>query len=235
MRRVTSTNAVARMIIAECAANDLSLPRAVILAAEQTAGRGRNERRWSSPAGKGIYATFLLTRPTHELPLLPLAMANVVATFFIDVFGIDVKVKWPNDVLAAGRKIAGILNEARVQEDRAFLAIGVGVNIDPVTSADRPNAVALSELTTREFGGVDGAALAFIEHVDERLSRPLSQEETIAEWRDLSVHRKGDAVTCVTPERTVAGHWNGIDDHGRALIATSRGVVTVSAGELTVQ
>ena len=125
--RVASTNLIARRIVAECIENELSLPQAVIIAEEQFAGMGRNSRSWSSPAGKGIYATILLTRPTAELPLIPLAVANIVVTYLHDVFSIDARIKWPNDILVDGRKIAGILIEARIQDDRTFLVIGVGI------------------------------------------------------------------------------------------------------------
>ena len=64
--RVASTNLVARKIVNECIENELSLPQAMIIAGEQFAGRGRNDRTWSSPAGKGIYATTLLTRTARE-------------------------------------------------------------------------------------------------------------------------------------------------------------------------
>src|SRR5438094_471980 len=64
--RVASTNLIARRIVAECIENELSLPQAMIIAEEQTAGIGRNARSWSSPAGKGIYSTILLTRPASE-------------------------------------------------------------------------------------------------------------------------------------------------------------------------
>src|SRR5688572_18343153 len=111
--RVASTNLIARRILSECIENELSLPQAMIIAGEQFAGRGRNDRQWSSPAGKGIYATTLLTRAAHELPCVPLAMANIVATFLRDTYAIDARIKWPNDVLVGGRKIAGILIEAR--------------------------------------------------------------------------------------------------------------------------
>src|SRR5437763_2688808 len=140
MTRVSSTNSVAQRIVAECVANDLSLPQAIIIAGEQYAGRGRNRRTWSSPAGKGIYATTLLTRSARDLPLIPLEMANIIASFLREQFGIDARLKWPNDVLADGRKIAGILIEARVQEGRAFLIIGTGVKGEPITDDDRPNA-----------------------------------------------------------------------------------------------
>ena len=126
----------------------------MIIAGEQFAGRGRNARQWSSPPGKGIYATTLLTCPAETLSLVPLEMANVVASYLREVFGIDARIKWPNDILAGGRKIAGILIEARVVEERAFLLIGTGINVEPVTDDLRPNAVAISEVTPREFRGL---------------------------------------------------------------------------------
>src|SRR5436305_13287246 len=109
--RVASTNLVARRIVNECIENELSLPKAIIIAREQFAGRGRNARQWSSPAGKGIYATTLFSMPANQLPLLPMEMANIVASYLREVFAIDARVKWPNDVLAGGRKLAGILIE----------------------------------------------------------------------------------------------------------------------------
>ena len=232
--RVTSTNLVARRIVSECIDNELSLPQAMIIAREQFAGRGRNARHWSSPAGKGIYATTLHTRPAHELPLVPLEMANIVASYLREVFGIDAKVKWPNDVLALGRKIAGILIEARVQDERAYMLIGVGVNVEPVKDDTRPNAVAISELTQREFGGIGEATAAFIEHVDARLSVPFEHDRVLAEWRSHSIHKPGDRITCVLGDRTVEGTWQGIDEHGRAVIRSGTEMVAVSAGDLVL-
>src|SRR3990170_4875519 len=119
--RVASTNLIARRIVTECIENELSLPQAMIIAGEQFAGRGRNDRQWSSPAGKGIYATTLLSRPVSELPLIPLGIANIVATYLRETYAIDARIKWPNDVLVGGKKIAGILIEARVQDERVYL------------------------------------------------------------------------------------------------------------------
>jgi|ERR1051325_1454894 BirA family biotin operon repressor/biotin-[acetyl-CoA-carboxylase] ligase len=230
--RVASTNLLARRIVNECIENELSLPQAMIVAREQTAGRGRNERSWSSPAGKGIYATTLLTRRVSELPLVPLEMANIVASYLREVFAIDARIKWPNDILADGRKIAGILIEARVQEDRAYLLIGVGVNVEPVVDDQRPNAVSIRELARHSFGGIDQATAAFVEHVDARLARPLDRERVLDEWRRLAVHRSGDRITCILGDRTVSGTWSGIDEHGRAVLRQGGETVTVSAGDL---
>src|SRR3954454_14002471 len=78
--RVASTNLVARRIVNECIENELSLPKGIIIAGEQSAGRGRAARRGSPPAGKGIYGPPLLPLPVDKLPLLPQAIANIDAS-----------------------------------------------------------------------------------------------------------------------------------------------------------
>jgi BirA family biotin operon repressor/biotin-[acetyl-CoA-carboxylase] ligase len=233
--RVSSTNSIARRVVKECIENELSLPQAIIVAREQFAGRGRNQRTWSSPPGKGIYATTLLTVPARDLALIPLEMASIVASFLRDVFAVETQVKWPNDVYAAGRKIAGILIEARVQEERAYLAIGVGLNVEPVSDDSRPNAVALRELSPRDYRGLDETTVAFIEHLDHRLMQPLEQQRVIGEWRMLSMHRMGEPVTCVLGDRTLRGTWAGIDDKGRALLRQGAATVAVSAGDIIIE
>ena len=232
--RVASTNLIARRIVTECIENELSLPQAMIIAGEQFAGRGRNERSWSSPAGKGIYATTMLTRPIAELPVVPLAIATILARYLRSVFRLDARIKWPNDILVDGRKIAGILIEARIQDERVFLTIGTGINVERVEDDTRPNAISISEASPVAFGGIETATLAFIEHVDEELSHPFSREEVLAEWRKLSVHKPGDRIHCVIGDKTIDGTWNGIDDDGRALLNTPAGPIAVSAGDLFV-
>lgn len=230
--RVASTNLIARRVMNECIDNELSLPHAMIVAGEQFAGRGRNDRSWSSPAGKGIYATTLISRPVGELPLIPLAMANIVASFLRETFSIDARIKWPNDVLVSGRKIAGILIEARVQEERVYLLIGTGINVEPVRDDERPNAIAISEVSPRGFTGVENATLAFIEHVDAALAAPLEHDAVLSQWRELSVHEPGDRIHCVLHDKAIDGTWNGIDEQGRALLNTPEGPLAVSAGDL---
>lgn len=229
--RVASTNLIGRRIVNECIENELSLPQAMILAREQFAGRGRNERSWSSPPDKGIYATTLLTRPARELALVPLAMANIVASYLRETFAIDARIKWPNDILVGGRKIAGILTEARVQDDRVFLMIGTGVNIEPWQDDTRPNATSIRENTSR-FSGVGAATVAFIEHGDEQLSHPFEHDDVLAQWRAHTVHQPGDRIQCVIGDRTVSGTWMRIDEDGRAVLNTAEGAMAVSAGDL---
>ena len=230
--RVASTNLIARRIVTECIENELSLPQAMIIAEEQFAGIGRNARSWSSPAGKGIYATILLTRPTSDVPMIPLAIANIVVTYLRDVYAIEAGIKWPNDILVGGKKIAGILIESRIQDDRAFLVIGVGINVEPIRDDARPNAVAISEVSKRNFRGINEAIEAFIEHLDERVGKPFDRDTVLAEWRARAVHKPGDRISSVIGDRTISGTWVGIDDEGRALVRGADGVTAVSAGDL---
>ena len=230
--RVASTNLVARRIVNECIENEESLPKAMIIAGEQFAGRGRNARQWSSPAGKGIYATTLLPMPASELPLLPLQMANIVASYLRDVFAIDARLKWPNDVLAGGRKIAGILIEARMNEERAFVLIGMGINVESVQDDLRPNATSIADVSPRDFHGIDVATEAFIEHVDQRLGRRLERDAVLDEWRSYSIHEAGDRIQCIVGERNLEGTWDGIDEYGRALLRSGAETIAVSAGDL---
>jgi BirA family biotin operon repressor/biotin-[acetyl-CoA-carboxylase] ligase len=230
--RVASTNLIARRIVTECIENELSLPQAVIIAGEQFAGRGRNDRRWSSPPGKGIYATVLITRPLRELPLIPLAMANFIATHLRTTYGIDARIKWPNDVLVGRRKIAGILMEARIQDDRVFLLIGIGINVEPVDDDARPNAVAISEVAERGFWNVGESIREFVFAIDEFFSGPFEVGTVRDQWSSLCVHQPGDPIHCVIGERIIDGTWSRIDEHGRAVLTTAEGETSLSAGDL---
>ena len=230
--RVASTNLVARRIVSECIENELSLPQAMIIAGEQFAGRGRNQRSWSSPRGKGIYATTLVTRTPDEMGMMPLLVATIVARYLSSTFGLDSRIKWPNDILVGGRKIAGILIEGRVNENRAYLVVGTGVNLEPVQDDQRPNAISIRDVAPGRYQGIDHATVAFIETMDAGLTSRESREETLRAWRELTVHSPGDAITCVIGERTVTGQWIGIDDFGRARLQTQNGEITVAAGDL---
>lgn len=232
--RVSSTNQIARRVLDECIENELSLPRAMIVAGEQFAGRGRNQRSWSSPPGKGVYATILLTRAAGELAVLPLEIATTIATWLREQFGIHALIKWPNDIVVNGRKIAGILIEARVQDERAYVAIGIGINVEPFRSDQRPNAISVAEADPRGFQGVEAATVAFIEFFDRSLSSLPERQQVLKEWRAMCSHRDGDPITCVLADRTVIGHWRGIDDHGRALLQSDRETIAVSAGDIIV-
>lgn len=124
LRRVDSTNLRARELAAAGAPHGT-----LVTAGEQTAGRGRQGRSWSAPAGSALLASLVMREPP---PLLSLAagLAVAVVTERLDGAGRRAAVKWPNDVLLDGGKVAGVLVEGRPQERWAVLGIGINVAVE---------------------------------------------------------------------------------------------------------
>jgi len=231
MPRVTSTNTLARRIVKECIENEIPIPEAVIIAGEQTGGRGRGARTWSSPPGKGIWATTLHTVPAEEISHFPLRVATIVASFLRETFDVAASIKWPNDILVDGKKIAGILLEGRNRDGEAHIIIGTGINVFP--SADLPDtAISLSEVSKRNHIDLVTATTAFVEHLDRELARSVGPSEIVEQWRALTSHKKGDRISCVVGDRQVDGAWLDIDDDGRALVRRGEETIPIAAGDI---
>jgi BirA family transcriptional regulator, biotin operon repressor / biotin---[acetyl-CoA-carboxylase] ligase len=119
---------------------------AVAVAEEQTEGRGRLGRRWFAPPGTSILCSILLRPqvPPERLPELTIVAARACAEAIRELTGLESSVKEPNDVLIAGRKVAGVLGEAR--EDYVVLGIGINVNVPATDLPSRPEIPATSLL-----------------------------------------------------------------------------------------
>jgi BirA family biotin operon repressor/biotin-[acetyl-CoA-carboxylase] ligase len=236
MPRVRSTNELARRIMDECFENELPFPSAVLVAREQSAGRGRAARTWYSPRDAGIYATVMHTRSKDDLPLIPFAIGNIVAGFLREVYRIEARLKWPNDVLANGKKVAGILIEARQREEEVSLIIGVGINVAPLAADAPEHATSIAELTGGEKTvDLTTATTAFIEYFDDALSATLDRDQVLDTWRSLAVHQRGDRLSCVLPSGNVSGTWEGVDEQGRAMIREGSRTTYVTAGDLILE
>jgi len=128
LEETDSTNARARQLGEEGAADG-----AVIIADRQSAGRGRLGRRWESPTGVNLYTSILLRPliPVQQAPQLTFLSAVAVAESLSQLYQLPARVKWPNDVLVNGRKIAGLLNEMNAETEQVhFVILGVGVNLN---------------------------------------------------------------------------------------------------------
>jgi BirA family biotin operon repressor/biotin-[acetyl-CoA-carboxylase] ligase len=211
LRLTDSTNERARELAARGAPHGT-----LVTTGEQTAGRGRQGRTWSAPAGKALLCSLLLRDPPR---LLPLAAGVAVA----EVAGDGALIKWPNDILIEGRKVAGILVEGRPQQRWAVLGIGLNVALRP---EDFP-----PEL--REQAGTLGLDDDAIEPALERLLAALELWLAASESDVLEAVRARDALL----ERPVrwaggAGRGVGIDGDGRLVVATEDGHVSLEAGEV---
>jgi len=230
----------------DCAARARAgAPEGLVLAAEeQTAGRGRLDRTWLSPARAALTFSVLL-RPVGVPPVrrgwLPLLVGVAAATAARQVSGLDVRLKWPNDLLLGPRKLAGILAE---QSGGAVIA-GIGVNVSasrgelPATGAAALSATSLL---------LEGSASLDRERL---LGEILAQiERWYQAWRDTQIpgdpqasglrtaylglcSTVGRDVRADLPAGTVIrGTAAGIDMDGRLIVRTPDGEVAVSAGDV---
>jgi BirA family biotin operon repressor/biotin-[acetyl-CoA-carboxylase] ligase len=217
-RSTDSTNTRARELAAAGAPHGT-----VVTAAEQTGGRGRQGRTWTSPAGKALLYSAIV-RPLDERHLaLPLAVPLAVCAAAEELQpAIECGVKWPNDVWLEGRKLAGVLIEARPQDGWAVIGVGLNLAIEP---AEFP--AELQETAT----SLDGIAPAL---AATTLSRHLAEWVEADQPTVLSAWRERDALR----GREVAwdggsGVADGVDDRGYLLVVTPVGDrIAVGAGEV---
>lgn len=100
-----------------------------VLAEQQTAGRGRRGRIWHSQSGQSILCSLLISASNYSPSLLTLAVPVAVAESIAAICRLDAAVKWPNDILLNGKKVAGILIESRKSGGQEFFVVGIGVNV----------------------------------------------------------------------------------------------------------
>jgi BirA family biotin operon repressor/biotin-[acetyl-CoA-carboxylase] ligase len=217
-----------------------TLPRALLLVAEhQHAGRGRAGRSWLSAPGAAL--TFSLAwkfaGPPHQLLGLPLAVGVALAETLAEL-GLQVELKWPNDVLKDGAKLAGILIESQSAVDGgAWAVIGVGLNLalpdELEARIDRPvaNAPWLARMDRNVLMATLARALA-------NAAREFAQSgfgAFRARWNGLHAYR-GAPVSILDHGRTLhQGVALGVDDSGRLLLDCDGTTVAVMAGDVSLR
>jgi BirA family transcriptional regulator, biotin operon repressor / biotin---[acetyl-CoA-carboxylase] ligase len=240
-RRTDSTNSRARELAAAGAP-----PGTVVTASEQTAGRGRQGRTWTAPPDKALLYSAIV-RPLEEhhmmLPLaVPLAVCEAAEELNPDL---ACKVKWPNDVHVEGRKLAGVLIEARPQDGWAVIGVGLNLSIRQEEFPADLQATAISLFDPGHKGGGRGSAgpspllsaglppsapPAATEVLSQRLEKWVQAEpdEVLAVWRDR------DALLGREVEwDDGSGVADGVDDRGYLVVITPAGDrIAVGAGEV---
>jgi BirA family biotin operon repressor/biotin-[acetyl-CoA-carboxylase] ligase len=247
LRRTDSTNERARELAVAGAPHGT-----LVTAAEQTAGRGRQGRRWSAPAGSAVLMSLLLREPPELLPLM-------AAVAVCDAAGPSALIKWPNDVVVDTRnidgvsgavrshdteetrgaplgKLAGILVEARPQQRWAVLGIGlnVAVRLEDLPAELRPDGAQLpgegSGLPAATLGLAPSDVEPVLARLIEALERRLAEDAatTLAAWRARDALRGREIVWS-----SASGRADGIDGTGRLIVALADGgSTTLGSGEV---
>jgi len=211
-----STHAMARRVIAEMDDESQMLGATLIVADRQDVGEGRGDRTWESPEG-GLYLNWLRSGLGSEtiarLPMLAATAAHA-AVSGIGVSG--ARIKWPNDILIDGRKLAGLLVFARHGETN-WVTVGLGVNLESTPTLDHPEALPATAIAEH----VDGLDLenwrhtlvcTFISELDRSMEEP---GPALARWRELLIHRPGDAMRVrLSSGKVVTGTLVDLSDEG---------------------
>jgi BirA family transcriptional regulator, biotin operon repressor / biotin---[acetyl-CoA-carboxylase] ligase len=188
----------------------------LVTADEQTAGRGRQGRAWTSPPRSAVLMSLVVREPSEVLPLLA-----AVAT--CDALPVECTIKWPNDVWLDRRKLAGILVEGRPQQGWAVLGLGLNVSTTefPEELRDSATSLRVAGIETDVETILDGLLLS----LDRWLRAP--QAAVLAAWRRRDAIR-GETVRWTSGAGTAAG----IDESGALLVDTEMGRIALQAGEV---
>ena len=214
----------------------------VVFAESQTRGRGRHGRSWASPRGKGLWCSVLLRPPLppSAASRITVAAGVAVAHAIREVCRVDARIKWPNDVVINGRKLAGILTELRAEADEILLAIlGIGIDVNCERDDFPPDVARLATSLKLEAGkNQDRVALAarLLAALDECYASAVSNFETIAdEWASLCT-TLGQHIVVTMGRRRVEGFAQALDGDGALLVRCDSGQVErILGGDLTVE
>lgn len=212
-----------------------------VVAREQTAGRGRQERVWISPPGAGLYCSTIL-RPRLDLsawPLLTLAAAVAVHDALLDTCNLETDIKWPNDILARERKLCGILAETVESERGRACVIGIGINLSdkafPVELRETATSV---EAMTRRAGDAETLLEALLRALAGRYS--TLQEAggpglTIKAWTERSSYAEGRHVRVSLAGRAFDGTTRGLEPDGALRVETDGEIRIIRAGDVSIR
>lgn len=212
----------------------------VVIAEEQSCGKGRMGRRWESPAGVNLYASILLRPgiPPFDAPQLTFLSAVAVCRAIISVTGLQATVKWPNDVLLNGKKIAGLLNEMSAETDRVnYVVLGIGVNLnmraDQFPQDLRYPATSLAIACGQPVSRLDFTR-NLLQQIDALYQKflKLGSAPVLEAWEQLC-DMTGKAVQVDSHDLQIKGVMTGLAEDGALLVRSAAGKMErVYAGDV---
>lgn len=243
LRRTSSTMDDARKLV-KCAKNADELHGTVIIADEQTKGRGRFDRSWDSEPSEDILTSIIVCpRPSISGQLT--IMASLSAALTVETLtGLIVEIKWPNDVLVHGKKICGVIAEGSMVADTFAGILGIGLNVNMRTTENDGRdyqATSIRELVESD-GAIDRVAVlsVLLEKLNEVYGALDRGESIMPEWRGrLKMLGSEISVSMGTKNSVgdvVSGVAEDVDEFGRLLIRESNGTLrAVASGEVTTR
>ncbi|MEE9555251.1 MAG: biotin--[acetyl-CoA-carboxylase] ligase [candidate division Zixibacteria bacterium] len=214
----------------------------IVIAEKQTRGRGRLGRKWHSPSGSGLFFSLIL-RPTisiEKLPGLSLVAALSICRVMERIDNLEPEIKWPNDCLIDSKKIAGILMEISAELDRiSYAVVGIGINVNhakkdfPISLRSRATSLALASgirhdrvnLLKQFLYEFEKDYNNFVKYGLRFMGRALVERSSVLDKK----------ITVRFGKRKINGMAVGLDENGALRLKTKDGVITLSAGEVTLR
>ncbi|MHC5083328.1 MAG: biotin--[acetyl-CoA-carboxylase] ligase [Planctomycetota bacterium] len=208
-----------------------------VLAEAQSAGRGRRGRTWLGQAGQSILCSVLLMDQTVEAELLTLSVAVAAAEAIGKACNIKTRIKWPNDLLVSGKKLAGVLVETKTIGKRQHFVIGIGINCnqtgDAFEGADLNLPATSIAMETGKLIDRNKLVSAFLGKLEGWIARDA--ETTLKRWQQLST-LLGHHITVECDRRQFSGFCRGIDPTEGLILHLDSGVVRMfGAGQTSIQ
>jgi len=210
----------------------------VVLAEEQTKGRGRFERVWVSPAGKNLYFTLITRPPLDRLRSLSIVAPLAVALAVEESTGLTPRIKWPNDVLVNGRKLSGILVESEIAgESVKYALIGAGINVN-LDVEQSPEIAQIATSVKREIGretSREELLAAFLNRFEELYDEAPKSDAVLRQWRSR-LETLGRDVRVTFRDQVYEGLAEDVDRNGNLILAQPDGTRRViEAGEVSLR
>jgi BirA family transcriptional regulator, biotin operon repressor / biotin---[acetyl-CoA-carboxylase] ligase len=206
------------------------------IAAEQTAGRGRQGRSWVAPPGTALLFSVLLRVGSATTAGVPIAAGLALCDALETRCGVYARLKWPNDVVAGGGKLAGILAELEplAPGPENAVVLGAGVNLSVAAFPGGVRGVSLHRLMAPTAPPAADVLLGFV--LDALWHRLDTLEEAgllglLPDWRSRAIGL-GEAIVAVTPRGEIRGIAVDVDDDGALLVRTAAGVERLIAGDI---
>lgn len=211
-----------------------------VVAREQTAGRGRRERAWVSPKDSGLYFSVVLRPRTdaRQWPLITLAAAVAARAALEEACALRADIKWPNDLLAQGRKLCGILAETAEGAAGRAVVLGIGINL---TNRAFPPEILATATSVEEQTGRAPDAEQLLNALTRQLARRYEALHThdgpraiLREWEAHSSYAHNRRVRVALAEETFEGITRGLEPDGALRVETDTGDTRiVRAGDVT--
>jgi BirA family transcriptional regulator, biotin operon repressor / biotin---[acetyl-CoA-carboxylase] ligase len=234
LESLPSTNTELARLASEGAEEGLS-----IVADEQTAGRGRLQRAWSSPRGAGLYFSILL-RPRLSQdywPLITFMAALAVGDALSEACNLQTDIKWPNDLLTGERKICGILAEGIDTPSGCAVIVGIGINLTqdafPVELANVATSITAAIGRQPERETILAGLLRSLSRWYSLLNEPAGREKVVAAWASRSSYASGKLVQVSNGDEMWQGTTCGVEHDGALRLETASGEIRlIRAGDV---